>query len=41
MQARPAGCSPTTGRRGGLGGLVSKFEQAGLGDVIGSWVHKG
>lgn len=25
----------------GLGGLVSKFEQAGLGDVIGSWIGKG
>jgi uncharacterized protein YidB (DUF937 family) len=26
---------------GGLGGLVSKFEQAGMGDVIGSWIGKG
>lgn len=25
----------------GLGGLVAKFEQAGLGDVIGSWIGKG
>jgi uncharacterized protein YidB (DUF937 family) len=26
---------------GGLGGLVSKFEQAGMGDVIGSWISQG
>ena len=26
---------------GGLGGLVSKFDQAGMGDVIGSWIGKG
>ena len=26
---------------GGLGGLVDKFRQAGLGDVIGSWVGSG
>ncbi|MNG21605.1 hypothetical protein D3C84_1059930 [compost metagenome] len=26
---------------GGLGGLVSRFEQAGMGDVIGSWVGNG
>ncbi len=29
------------GAQGGLGGLVSKFEQAGMGDVIGSWIGKG
>lgn len=29
------------GQMGGLGGLVSKFEQAGLGDVVGSWVGTG
>ena len=29
------------GSHGGLGGLVSKFQQAGLGDVIGSWVGSG
>lgn len=29
------------GRHGGLDGLVSKFEQAGLGNVIGSWVGNG
>jgi uncharacterized protein YidB (DUF937 family) len=29
------------GGQGGLGGLVGKFQQAGMGDVIGSWVGKG
>ena len=26
---------------GGLGGLASKFSQAGLGDVLGSWIGSG
>ena len=30
-----------TGRLGGLEGLVAKFQQAGLGDVIGSWIGNG
>ncbi len=29
------------GAHGGLGGLVAKFQQAGLGDVIGSWIGTG
>lgn len=29
------------GAQGGLGGLLQKFQQAGLGDVIGSWVGSG
>ena len=29
------------GAHGGLGGLVSKFQQAGMGDVIGSWIGSG
>jgi len=29
------------GEHGGLGGLVSKFEQAGLGNVVGSWIGNG
>lgn len=29
------------GSQGGLGGLLQKFQQAGLGDVIGSWVGSG
>ncbi len=29
------------GSHGGLGGLMAKFQQAGLGDVIGSWVGSG
>lgn len=28
-------------RGGGLGGLVEKFQQGGLGDVVGSWVSNG
>jgi uncharacterized protein YidB (DUF937 family) len=35
------GLLANNGEQGGLGGLVSKFEQAGLGDVIGSWIGKG
>lgn len=27
--------------QGGLGGLMEKFQQAGMGDVIGSWVGSG
>ena len=27
--------------QGGVGGLAEKFGQAGLGDVVGSWVAKG
>ncbi|APW40992.1 hypothetical protein RD110_26580 [Rhodoferax koreense] len=27
--------------QGGLGGLVEKFQQAGMGDVIGSWIGAG
>jgi uncharacterized protein YidB (DUF937 family) len=29
------------GTHGGLGGLVGKFEQAGLGNVVSSWVGNG
>lgn len=29
------------GEHGGLGGLVAKFQQAGLGDVVGSWIGSG
>jgi uncharacterized protein YidB (DUF937 family) len=29
------------GGHGGLDGLVSKFQQAGMGDVIGSWIGTG
>jgi len=35
------GLLANNGEVGGLGGLVSKFQQAGMGDVIGSWVGKG
>jgi uncharacterized protein YidB (DUF937 family) len=29
------------GQQGGLGGLMEKFNQAGMGDVVSSWVGKG
>ena len=29
------------GAQGGLGGLTQKFQQAGLGDVVGSWIGTG
>ena len=29
------------GTQGGLGGLTQKFQQAGLGDVVGSWIGTG
>lgn len=35
------GLLANNGEIGGLGGLVSRFEQAGMGDVIGSWIGKG
>ncbi len=35
------GGSGGAGGQGGLGGLISKMSQAGLGDVIGSWVGTG
>lgn len=35
------GLLANNGEVGGLGGLVSRFEQAGMGDVIGSWIGKG
>lgn len=35
------GMLANNGGQGGLGGLVSKFEQAGLGGAIGSWIGGG
>jgi len=35
------GGSAGGGLGGGLGGLVQQFEQAGLGDVVGSWIGTG
>ena len=40
MQAVTAMLS-NDGSQGGLGGLIAKFQQAGLGDVVGSWVGTG
>lgn len=36
-----AACWANNGSLGGLGGLVSKFEQAGMGDKVNSWVGAG
>lgn len=36
-----AGMLGNDGGVGGLEGLVTKFQQAGLGDVIGSWIGSG
>ncbi len=33
--------APGPGSAGGLGGLVNQFEQAGLGNLVGSWVGNG
>lgn len=35
------GMLASNGPSGGLGGLVEKFSQAGLGSVIGSWIGQG
>ena len=46
-QTASAGAQPTTdtsdpgGVLGGLGGLVNKLQQGGLGDVVNSWVGSG
>ena len=46
-QTASAGSQPTTdtsdagGVLGGLGGLVNKLQQGGLGDVVNSWVGSG
>ena len=29
------------GEHGGLDGLIARFNEAGLGDVVGSWIGKG
>ena len=36
-----SGMLANDGNHGGLGGLMERFQQAGLGDVIGSWVGSG
>ena len=36
-----SGMLANDGSHGGLGGLMERFQQAGLGDVIGSWVGSG
>ena len=41
LSAVLGGLLANDGSHGGLGGLVEKFNQAGMGDVIGSWIGKG
>jgi uncharacterized protein YidB (DUF937 family) len=47
LASNPAILSTVTGMlsndggHGGLGGLVGKFQQAGMGDAIGSWIGTG
>jgi len=36
-----SGLLANNGELGGLNGLVTKFNQAGLGDVVGSWIGSG
>jgi len=36
-----SGLLSADGGQGGLGGLVEKFNQAGMGDVVASWIGKG
>jgi uncharacterized protein YidB (DUF937 family) len=40
MQQAPQGGAQGSGP-GGLGGLISAFQQAGLGDVMQSWINQG
>ena len=40
-QAQGQGASQGQGMSGGLGGIVSSFEQAGLGHIAQSWVGNG
>jgi len=35
------GMLANNGQGGGLGGLMEKFNQAGMGDVLGSWIGSG
>jgi len=40
-QGGAGGLAGALGGLGGLGGLIGKFQQGGLGDVVGSWVGTG
>ena len=40
-QQQPMGTNPSGAMGGGLGGLVSMFEGAGLGHIIQSWIGGG
>lgn len=41
MMQAVTGMLSNDGAHGGLGGLIQKFQQAGLGDVVNSWVSSG
>ena len=41
MNLLGGGGNPTAGTGGGLGGLLSSFQQAGLGHIAQSWVGNG
>jgi uncharacterized protein YidB (DUF937 family) len=40
-QGRAGAPSGSAGGLGGLGGLIAQFQQAGLGDVLSSWIGTG
>ena len=41
MLGQSGGAAGGLGGLGGLAGLVTKFQQGGLGDIVGSWVGSG
>jgi len=41
QQNQPEAGVQTSGLGGGLGGLLSMFQQAGLGDIVHSWIGTG
>jgi uncharacterized protein YidB (DUF937 family) len=41
QQAGSGAASQIGGQTGGLGGLISRFEQAGLGEIVQSWIGNG
>lgn len=41
MMQAVTGMLSNDGTQGGLGGLVAKFQQAGLGDMVSSWIGNG
>jgi uncharacterized protein YidB (DUF937 family) len=41
MLAAPASSDPSAPNAGGLAGVVEKFEQAGAGPIVQSWISQG